>query len=337
MQLDYHYYVIFQLAKLAGFDDVDSSTIAYASQYVDDSTESEPIEPFPDQHFDTVRTAHYNLEAFNWNVQKKIYMPFHFLPAKIRWKSPKDFTYVTKPASLNKEELPARLVKDAISEENHRFRLIRLGVALHTVADTFSHFGFSGRHNDENNVGRIWHKKKEGGCELQKFKSFIGDIFVPRIGHVEAFEYPDQPFLEWRYTNNKKQQRTRDNLKYSIKGVKLIYHFLKLAKYPLTKSVDLEREHSVAFRKIKSLLKSKGSLYKRCDMWKNYTGAPEYKKTKWRQDALKGDVEWDDMSPNDLKYHTKKLKGKAGFDTSKWAYFHRAAFKQRSLVIGWLN
>jgi len=112
---------------------------------------------------------------------------------------------------------------------------------------------------------------------------------------------------------------------------------LKLAKYPLIQSVDLECEHPVVFRKINSLLKSKGSIYKRCDMWKNYTGDPEYNKTKWRKDALKGDIEWDDMSPNDLKYHLKKFKGKADFDTSKWAYFHRAAFKQRSLVIGWSN
>ena len=61
MQLDYHYYAIYQLAALAGFNSGDAETIAYASQYVDDSTEGDPIVPFPDQHFDTVRTAHYNL------------------------------------------------------------------------------------------------------------------------------------------------------------------------------------------------------------------------------------------------------------------------------------
>ena len=229
------------------------------------------------------------------------------------------------------------LAKDALTEENHRFRLIRLGVALHTVADTFSHFGFSGRHHDENNVGRIWNRKKDGGWELQTLKSFVGDIFVPRIGHIEAFDFPDQPFLEWRYTNNASQQRTRGNLKYSINGVKLIYHFLKLAKDPLTQSTDLAREHAMDFRKIRLLLKSKGSLSRRCDRWKNYTEAPEYNKTDWRQEALEGDVEWDNMSFNKRRYHTKKLKGKNGFDTSKWAYFHRAAFKQRSLVVSWLN
>lgn len=61
MELDYHYYAVYQLAKLAGFNLVNAKKIAYASQYVDDSTESDPVEPFSDQHFDTARTAHYGL------------------------------------------------------------------------------------------------------------------------------------------------------------------------------------------------------------------------------------------------------------------------------------
>ena len=34
METDFHYYTVFQLAKLAGFSSKDSNTIAYASQYV---------------------------------------------------------------------------------------------------------------------------------------------------------------------------------------------------------------------------------------------------------------------------------------------------------------
>ena len=71
METDFHYYTAFQLAKLAGFGSDDSNTIAYASQYVDDSTESEPVEPFPDQHFDTVRTAHYNLGRLHESMGRK--------------------------------------------------------------------------------------------------------------------------------------------------------------------------------------------------------------------------------------------------------------------------
>ena len=216
MQIDFHYYAIYQLAKLAGFSSDDSNTIAYASQYVDDSTESEPIEPFPDQHFDTVRTAHYNLGAFDWDVQKKIYMPFHFLPTTIRWLSPANFSYCTELAQEDNDSLLANmLLNDAIKETNKRFKLIRIGIAIHTIADTFAHFGFSGRHHDENNVGKIWHAKSGGGWELQYFESYIADMFVPRIGHVEASSYPDYPYLKWRYTNGNGSMRTRNNLEYS--------------------------------------------------------------------------------------------------------------------------
>lgn len=161
MQLDYHYHVIYHLAELAGFKASEAGTIAYASQYVDDSTESEPIEPFPDQQFDTVRTAHYNLGAFDWNIQKKIYMPFHFLPPRIRWTNPKAFSYVTRPAS-------------------------------------------------------------------------------PKMND-------------------------------------------------------------------------------------------------WRNEALEGNVQWDDMSEGRRKYQMEAIKGKNGFDASNWAYFHRAAHLQRSQVLAWLN
>ncbi len=338
MQKDFHYYAVYQLAKLAGFSISDSGTIAFASQYVDDSTESEPIMPFPDQHFDTVRTAHYNLGAFDWDVQKKIYMPFHFLPTAIRWQAPANFSYCTAPAREDDHtQLSHMLFDAAVKETNKRFRLIRIGVAIHTIADTFSHFGFSGRHHDENNVGKIWHAKKDGGWDLQFFESVVVDMFVPRIGHVEASSNPDYPYLKWRYTNGNGRRKTRDNLKYSLNAVNYIYKRLKSAKTPALPLTELDQDHPNDYRQIKSLLGKNGSLDRRIKRWKRYTNATEYKKVAWRQAALKGDVKWDDMSPSERKIHTRRLEGKVNFDNSKWAYFHRAALKQRGLVRGWIN
>ncbi len=338
MQLDFHYYAVFQLAKLAGFSPGDSATIAYASQYVDDSTESEPIEPFPDQHFDTVRTAHYNLGAFDWGVQKKIYMPFHFLPTSIRWSSPANFSYSTQSAQEgNNTQLASMLINDALRETNQGLRLIRLGVALHTIVDTFAHFGFSGRHHDENNVGKIWHEKRGGGWKIKLLESFFADMFVPRIGHVEALEYPDYPYLKWRYTNGNGRRTTRDNLKHGLKGVNYIYNKLSAAKNQAVTTANLDQTYPDDYQEIKSLLQRRGSLEDRITGWKSYTNAPDYNKMKWRKAALKGDVEWDDMSPSERKIHTRRLKGRSNFDTSKWACFHRAALKQRGLVLFWIN
>ena len=58
MKKDFHYYCIGVLAKATGFKEDDALTIAYASQYVDDATESEPIR-VGEMLFDPVRTAHF--------------------------------------------------------------------------------------------------------------------------------------------------------------------------------------------------------------------------------------------------------------------------------------
>jgi hypothetical protein len=337
MELDVHYYAVYQLARLAGFSLKDAETIAYASQYVDDSTESEPIELDKDQHFDTTRTAHYGLEAFSWNVQKKIYFPFHFLPKNVRRAAPETFTYKTEKAKGKDDELSTMLIKEALSEKNRKFKLVRLGIALHTIADTFSHCGFSGRKHKENDVGKIWHAKSNGKWDLQFFESYIHDIAAPDIGHAEADKFPDKPYLKWRYENNGKKI-ARSNTKNCVECAKFLYSFLKKAhKSNMGVSSDLEKEKPADFKKIKALFEKKDELRKRCGAWKDYSKAPDYEKTKWRKAALKGDVDWDKMSASDFKSHAKKLQGKAGFDDSKWAYFHRGAFKQRNLVIGWLN
>ncbi len=335
MEADFHYYAIYQVSRLAGFTKTDAQTIAYASQYVDDATESEPIRPFKDQYFDPVRTAHYNLEGFSWDVQKKVYMPFHFLPAAIRWQSPQDFSYLTRAATGAKTELATRLVEDALLEQNRVLRLIRLGVALHTFADSFSHDGFSGRHHPENNVGKIWFNEK-GKWRLQFFQTHA-DLFVPRIGHLEAFKFPDQPFLNWRYQDGSGKNIVRNNIEICLSGIGLIYLFLKTATSPETPAKDLARDFPDHYQEMKSLFLKKADLEKRCERWKAYTGAPAYDRRAWRSRAIQGDADWDRLSRSGFKAHADTLTGKPGFETSCWAFFHRAALKQRSLVLGWLN
>lgn len=347
MQLDYHYYLIYHVARLAGFGPADAETIAYASQYVDDATEGDPVQPFEDQRFDPVRTAHYGPLGLNWFVQKKIYLPFHFLPPYVRLENPGQFSYVTQCATGAPGESGTRLMQAALLEHDAQFRLIRIGVALHTIADTFAHFGFSGRWHDENDVKDIHIGRSKKRWSLQDMFLSYGDIFIPRIGHLEAFALPDLPYMRWRYRDHDGVEHLRDNLACSLRGAELIYCFLKMAyncagvtmsaQIPFEPSNNLGKDRPDVFRRIGELLRLAGNEETRCAAWRASTGAEEYDHLKWRDQALEGNVAWDRQPRLAIKSHLLRLKGKPGFERSNWAYFHRAAWRQRALVTGWLN
>lgn len=336
MEKDIHYFALYRLALLAGFPPSRAHIIAYASQYVDDATESEPIQPYPDQRFDTVRTAHYELEAFHWNVQKKIYIPFHFLPRHVRWQDPEQFSYLTQRAEPLRTDLLHRLVDHALSETRPIFRLIRLGIALHTAADTFSHHGFSGRRHKENRVRRIWHLTEQGEWRLKLLES-CADILLPCIGHTEALTFPDLPYLKWKYTDGEGREMDRDNPALTLEALKLLYGLLAMARRPRAPWARLETDHPEAYENMARLVQTPGDLEARCRAWAELSGAPPYDKTAWRQQALKGDVQWDHLSPSEFRSRALDLRGKRGFERSRWALFHRGAHWQRSLVLGWIN
>ncbi|UUC41393.1 hypothetical protein NMZ80_16100 [Clostridioides difficile] len=58
MNLDFHYYGTYLAAKVAGYNDTDAKTIAYAAQYVDESDKSMILD---DVNF-TLPTIQTNLE-----------------------------------------------------------------------------------------------------------------------------------------------------------------------------------------------------------------------------------------------------------------------------------
>jgi len=349
MEKDIHYYAVYYLSKLAKFSDKQSETIAYASQYVDNSTESDSIHLDNGHTFDTVRTAHYNLEAFDWNIQKKIYIPFHFIPAITR-ESGKSFSYVTKPATGKKQEIITKLVNNAFSEEDENKRLIRIGIALHTLADTFSHFGFSGRHDDENSVSHI--KIKNNGTlssNLQGIPGMAFKVLAPQIGHSESYSLPDYPYLKWEYwsANGKVQ---RNNSVNTLACLKMLHNALHCAKTGMTfgKTLDVPNVFSRQTTSLKTLISTNGDTDVRCTAWNKFIGNCNIKKPKpydkkeWRMKAFKSPLsklDWDNLNESAFRYYSKALKPVASnaFNKTNWACFHRAAQKQRNFVLECIN
>lgn len=331
MQKDFHYYCIAVLAKAAGFEKGDALVVAYASQYVDDSTESEPIQ-VGDLFFDPVRTAHIGLRATEWSTQKRVYIPFHFIPPNpIR--SPGD-TFVTGPSS----PFALRILKEACEEQADPRRLCRIGVALHTLADTWSHQGFSGREHKENDVESIHCREGTTWRHLRGENIYLD--FLPQIGHAEAGYFPDQSFLTWKYTRKSTNEVVeRDNTNEFLTAAETIYHRLR--------EVDKARtDTSIPWTDIQSQIRGlladrEQDVEKRCSKWRRhfqYIFDPlkfEYDGRAWRNDALEprseADTDWNDFEPSDFRRLWFPMKSK--FYESPWVHFHRAALRQRHLVL----
>ena len=331
MNKDLHFYGLAVLARAGGFSEKDALTMAYASQYVDDATESEPLQ-IGQMLFEPVRTAHYGLEAYNWSVQKRIYIPFHFLPSN-PLRKPSD-TFVTSPGS----RFAGMIWEFASSEPDPASRIIRMGIALHTFADTWSHKWFSGRQHSENDVENI-HVFEDKRWRHLTFENIYLDL-MPQVGHAEAGAYPDQPHLRWKYLRSGyKNLSVRDNTEEFMSACHEIHSLLCKATKPYTLPLiswdDLDEP-------IHNLLRSEEQdTEKRCRMWRDqfahlFADNPfSYDKLAWRQEALgpkrRKDIQWDDYSTSE--FGRLKFPLKRGFHDSNWVRFHRGALKQRHFVL----
>lgn len=357
MQMDLHYYGLAFLARASGYCAEEAQTIAYASQYVDDSTEGDPI-AVGDYLFDPIRTAHYFIHAFTWGAQQKIFIPFHFLPP-----FPHKCDLVTRPASVS--TMSNILIRDACREkESKRLRLIRIGAALHTIADTFSHQGFSGRRHSENIISDchgdnlrdtvdnqngfpIWDYLWDAVCSAsQMVKSTFCEVLP--VGHVGAFNNPDLPYLIWQYKRDLTGELiVRSNPEIFNAACAHLYGLLRDSiqrKYEQRISKDNVSPYK-AWDEIRAVIAScisfKGNEEQRCENWKNayakFFGEelPAYDKYAWRMDALAAkspdQVMWDKISREEFASY--RFNHNPRFFSSDWVGFHRAALKQRFLVL----
>jgi hypothetical protein len=363
MQLDFHYYCVAVLARAVGFNPDDALDLGYASQYVDDSTEGGLIQLDPPQvsdHFDPVRTSYFGLEMLHtlvWAAQKRVWIPFHFIPPSPLDPYGADFSYVTEHDSA----FGRLLLQEAATEPlaNRKRRLCRIGVATHTYADSWSHADFSGRRDaDENDVEGIHlYDRDSGEWEHLKLENVLFDV-MPCIGHGQAGFFPDLAFQRWKFkVGHPEVEMERDNVGRFLEAARAIYdRLLLMDKWNGAAPIAWD-EIEPAFA---VLLAEEGeepglldqvspSAYRtaqaadvqtRCENWKRefahiFEPHPEdyaYDKLAWRDASLDGPLEWDDYSQDDWQ-QAHPYRAKAGFWNSMWVHFHRAALRQRHFVL----
>lgn len=260
MDIAFHYFAVKALAVKAGFDEADAQFIAEYSQMVDEFDYwpvmgcSNMPNYVKQPGFDIVYSellgllnpvttgsltdgcilvVDYSLLLTN-RFQRISLAPFHFIyndRSEIGTKK-----YRTYPAVNNDMSPIWSMMKQARDEyqsslrgetgvygDNQTFRrktLMKIGVLLHTFADTYAHQMFSGFNDELNNVDLLFVKNNDTGAdETEKYRNMILEFLkglrpFPKIGHMVIEHVPDLTHLSFgiRYkSGNEWLPYTRSN------------------------------------------------------------------------------------------------------------------------------
>jgi hypothetical protein len=214
MQIDFHHAVTYILARLAGFAHGQATTVAYASQYVDNATNKGTIRFDNGSSYDRIASAHevFDVDSNCRNDEDyRVWVPFHFLPgnagnrAEEPSTAPMERRLVCTPDSPLADDM-WRECRAASGDSNG---LHRLGITAHVYADTFAHQLFTGIRHDINLVFEIQHIDQNCADILDQCKSLAADML--KLGHGGALTDPDMPFLNWKYKNSFGQTVPRPN------------------------------------------------------------------------------------------------------------------------------
>ncbi|WP_455382595.1 DUF6765 family protein [Salinispira pacifica] len=165
MNHEFHYYTLHYLASQAGFNREEAYVLAYSSQYLDNALVSYEIETERGPYA-TLVTHHFGF--WNRRQEKEVWIPFHFFPGDDSFEPARRVDGRSNPYNVtpNSTRLKRYLI-EALKSRN----LYRVGIALHTYADSWAHQNFSGR-NEE------WNRVDENSV-------------IPPIGHAQALASPD--------------------------------------------------------------------------------------------------------------------------------------------------
>ena len=226
MQIDFHHALNYVVARFSGFAHRQAELVAYCSQYVDDASNSGIIHFDNGAMFNHTSSAHKTLDNRNFIklATHLVWLPFHFLPGN-GGKSPgenPEGTFIAKIVCSPNSPVARDMVSACLTERSTPYGLHRLGITLHTLADTWSHQGFAGVSHAVNDVRALDDHGEVDRGYIDALSERFGDFFdkaasqfvgtaLP-LGHGAALDYPDLPFLRWHYRDHEGRVIRRDNL-----------------------------------------------------------------------------------------------------------------------------
>jgi hypothetical protein len=233
MNIDFHYGVIYVVARLAGMDTAQAKVVAHACQYVDDATTPGVLIFEGGESFERFASAHRLFDYHNLlNGQNRlVWAPFHFLPGG-------EGKTLEERALCRPDSAIARaMVKRAIAARTQANGLHRLGVTLHVYVDTWAHQGFSGTVSKYNQVTELHGDDHDEATWLGKLAGFVSDTAqnvkaqvldaVCNLGHGAALHFPDMPWARWHYVNGHGIKVARNNLPDFLRAADMSYRAVR--------------------------------------------------------------------------------------------------------------
>lgn len=308
MQKDMHYFCTFAMARAAGIPVEDANTVAYASQFVDDSTRYDSEVHQDGGLLFGVTTAHSPFEALvrsprdhlaKFEDQRKVWIPFHFFPGG------RGKTFHEKILCVKDGLIANKMFKNNISvalEKSYGLEL--LGITAHVYADTFSHYGFSGMCSQLNSVvqdsldERCVPKKGMRAAMSHAWDVvkdyFIGggaEQFTNSLGHGPVSDLPDRPYAEWSFTYeevcpSRELDSSRKNYETFLEYCEKVYGYFTqfaAARYKATCLMPFEAMRP----ELNDLLRFEGELVEREERWRGSgltSGAADYDPEEWEND-----------------------------------------------------
>ena len=227
LNIEFHYYMTYLITVRAGFKPTEAEIIAYSSQYIDDNDLIYNITAENQAVYSNYISQTKNITRPKKNLFR-IYPVFHFIPGdpladSARRRDGKLHLLNTTPDSKNAR----KVLKLGLKSNN----LYKIGLAIHSFADSFAHQNFVGYYDEFNLV--------EG---IQQKLSSIFKRSVYKIGHAAAGHRPDIPHALWQDPRLCKSNSLRDNKEIFLQAAARIFEELKKYQDPAAAEADIKSE-----------------------------------------------------------------------------------------------
>ncbi len=171
MNIEFHYYILNYLCRRAGFPAEEARVISYASQFVDYNVVAYAVDA-ASSTYTTISTQNFGF----WNVEtpRNVYIPFHFFPGDPDYPDAERLDGRSNRLNCTPGSPGVKRLLIAALRSRDPYRL---GVALHTYADSWAHQNFSGVREEWNVVDTA--------------------SVIPPIGHAQALRAPDRLSEIW--------------------------------------------------------------------------------------------------------------------------------------------